>query len=159
MILVILGTQDKSFDRLLKEIDKQIKNNKINEKVVVQAGSTKYKSENMEIFDLIPMRKFNNLIEEADLIITHGGVGSILSSLRKNKKVIAIPRLSKYKEHTNDHQIQIVNKFEEDGYILGCKNVSKLEKKLEEIKNFVPKSYKGSNKLMINTIENFIKKN
>ena len=57
MILVTLGTQDKSFKRLLEAIDKQINAGKIKDKVVVQAGLTKYSSDNMEIFDFIPVSK------------------------------------------------------------------------------------------------------
>ena len=48
MIFVVLGTQDKSFERLLKAIDEQIEMKNIKEKVIVQAGSTKYKSKNMK---------------------------------------------------------------------------------------------------------------
>ena len=51
MIFVTLGTQDKNFDRLLVAIDKEIKKGNIKEKVIVQAGTTNFKSENMEIFD------------------------------------------------------------------------------------------------------------
>ena len=51
MILVLLGTQNNSFHRLLEEIDKLIKNKVIDEEVVVQAGYTKYESNNMKIFD------------------------------------------------------------------------------------------------------------
>ena len=158
MILVTLGTQDKTFDRLLKAIDKQIKLGNIKDKVIVQAGFTKYESDNMEIFDLISMKKFDELIDDATLVITHGGVGSILGAIRKNKKVIAIPRLSKYKEHTNDHQKEIVEEFVKQGYILTCKNLSKINETIEEIKNFKPTKYESNNKQMISTIVDFIEK-
>ena len=118
MILVTLGTQDKSFTRLLDSIQEQINNGNIKDKVIVQAGFTKYDSKDMEIFDLIDRDKFSNLIKKCDLLITHGGVGSILTGLKNNKKVIVCPRLSKYKEHMNDHQVQIVDRFYEAGYIL-----------------------------------------
>jgi len=158
MIFVILGTQDKLFPRLLKEIDKQIEKGNIKDEVIVQAGNTKYKSKNMKIFDFISMNDFNEYIKKSDFIITHGGVGSILNSLKNNKKVIAVPRLYKYKEHENDHQLQIINKFANEGYILGCNKVNDLEKKLKELHNFIPKKYVGSNELIINTIENFLEK-
>ena len=118
MIFVTLGTQDKSFERLLRDIQKQIDLGNIKEKVVVQAGFTKFDSKDMEIFDLIPMDDFDKLMNECDLLITHGGVGSIISGLKKNKKVIAVARLAKYKEHMNDHQKQIVDNFSDAGYIL-----------------------------------------
>ncbi|MEI3499338.1 MAG: hypothetical protein V8Q71_02420 [Bacilli bacterium] len=58
----------------------------IKDKVVVQAGCTDYKTENMTVFDYINTDKFNEIIDECDLIITHGGVGNILSGLKKAKK-------------------------------------------------------------------------
>ena len=74
MILVLLGTQNNSFHRLLEEIDKLIKQKIIQEEVIVQAGYTKYQSENMKIFDLIPKDELEKYQDQANLIITHGGV-------------------------------------------------------------------------------------
>ena len=156
MILVILGTQNKPFNRLLKAIDKQIKDGNIKDKVVVQAGQTLYKSDNMEIFDFLSMDKFDKLLKNADLIITHGGVGTILQAIRKRKKVIAVPRLSRYKEHVNDHQKQIVNEFAKNGHILKCENLSKLDEVIKESTKFTPIPYKGSNSLMMSILENYI---
>ena len=92
MIFVTLGTQDKDFSRLLKAIDREIEKGVIKEKVIVQAGHTKYESKNMEIFDLIPTDEFNEIIEKCDLLITHGGVGNILSAIKRGKPVIAAAR-------------------------------------------------------------------
>ena len=88
MILVTLGTQDKSFKRLLDAISKEIDKGTIKDKVVVQAGYTKYKNDKMEIFSSLPSDELEELIKKADLIITHGGVGSILTALKYKKKVI-----------------------------------------------------------------------
>ncbi len=158
MILVTLGTQDKPFERLLKAIESQIKKGTITDSVVVQSGFTKYESSYMEIFDLMPMTTFDTLLAEADLIITHGGVGSILGAIRKGKKVIAIPRLAKYHEHTNDHQKQIVEEFVKKGYILTCHNLSKIDETIREAADFVPKKYKSDNLNMIQIIEDYIEK-
>lgn len=156
MIFVTLGTQDKSFSRLLKAIDKEIEKGTIKDKVVVQAGLTKYKSKNMEIFDLIPADKFDQYIEKSDLVITHGGAGSILTALKKNKKVIAAARLSKYKEHTNDHQKQIVKEFSDEGYILELNDFNKLGKLIEKSKKFKPKKFMSNTKNMIKLLEDYI---
>ena len=80
MILITLGTHDKDFTRLLDLVQKQIDKGNIKDKVVVQAGHTKYESNDMEIFDLIDREKFSELISQCDLLITHGGVGSIITS-------------------------------------------------------------------------------
>ena len=90
MILVLLGTQNNSFHRLLEEIDNLIQKGIIKEEVVVQAGYTKYETSNMKQFDLIDSEEFEELQKKARIIITHGGVGSIISSIKKGKKVIAV---------------------------------------------------------------------
>ena len=156
MILVTLGTQDKEFTRLLKAIDREIEKGVITEKVVVQAGCTKYKSENMEIFDLIPANEFDEYIKKADLIITHGGAGSILTGVKNNKKIIAAARLAKYKEHTNDHQKQIIKEFSDQGYILELKDFNKLGKLIEKSKSFKPKKFVSNTSNMIELIDNYI---
>ena len=85
LILIALGTQDKPFYRLLDAVQKQIDNKVINEEVIVQAGcSSNYKSNDMKIFDLIPLDKFDELIEKCDVLITHGGVGTIIAGLKNN---------------------------------------------------------------------------
>lgn len=158
MILVLLGTQNNSFHRLLEEVDKLINEKKIKDKVVVQAGYTKYTSENMEIFTLIDKEKLLELQQKANFIITHGGVGSIITSLERGKKVIAVPRKKEYAEHVNDHQEDIVDVFSKKEYLIGIKDVKELENAIIKIKKFVPKKYENNNKMMINLIEDFIEK-
>lgn len=156
MIFVTLGTQNKSFERLLKAIEKEIERGNIDDDVIVQAGTTIYKSDKMKIFDMIPMKKFDDLLEKADYIICHGGVGTILNALKKEKKVLAVPRLSKYREHVNDHQKQIVEQFVKDKYILTSRNLEHIGKDIDRLKKFTPNKYSGSNKRMISIIEDFI---
>ncbi|MDO4963603.1 MAG: PssE/Cps14G family polysaccharide biosynthesis glycosyltransferase [bacterium] len=154
MILVTLGTQDKKFDRLLKAIDKQIKLGNIKDEVIVQAGySYNYKTNNMKIFDLIPIDEFDDLIKRCDILITHGGVGSIITGLKNNKKVIAVARLKKYKEHTNNHQLQIIDNFTKEGYILSLDDFNKLGDIIKNIDSFKPKKYKSNSKKFIDLVD------
>ena len=156
MIFVTLGTNDEQFPRLLKAIDREIENGNIKEKVIVQAGCTKYESKNMEIMDLVPRDEFDRLISECDLLITHGGVGSILTGINNGKKVIAVPRLARYKEHLNDHQLQIVENFSERKYIIAVKDLNKLGKAIEKAKTFKPQKFVSNTHNIINMIEEFI---
>ena len=68
MILVTLGTQDKSFIRLLDVIQKEIDKGNIKDEIVVQAGKTKYESKQMKIFDLIPTNEFSSLVKKCDVL-------------------------------------------------------------------------------------------
>ena len=153
MIFVTLGTQDKPFNRLLEAVQKQIDNKKIKGKVIVQAGCTKFESKDMEIFDLIDRDKFADLMKSCDILITHGGVGSIITGLKNDKKVIAAPRLAKYKEHTNDHQLQIIEKFSDTGLILPLYDFNNLAKTLKDIKKFKPKNILLPYKKFVNEIK------
>ena len=128
----------------------------IKDKVVVQAGSTKFESDDMEIFNLIEQNKFNELIEQANIIITHGGVGSIVTAVKLGKKVIAVPRLRKYGEHVNDHQIQIVETFSKQGFIKGIKDISELKETLKNIDTFTPNKLESNTENIVNIIRQFI---
>lgn len=158
MIFVSLGTNDKSFERLLKTIDREIEKGNIKDKVIAQSGYTKYSSKNMDVFDLMPMDKFNKCVDDCDILITHGGVGTILDGLKKGKKIIAFPRLSKYQEHVNDHQVEIIEEFYNSGFIL-TGDVEDVSSLINECRNFSPKSYKSNNykfnKLISDTIDSF----
>ena len=77
MILVTLGTQKQQFTRLLDAIE----NSNIDDEIIVQAGHTKYESKKMKIFDFISYDKMEELVNKADIIITHGGTGSIVEPL------------------------------------------------------------------------------
>lgn len=156
MVLVLLGTQNNSFHRLLEEVDKLMEKEVIKDEVIVQSGHTKYESKNMKVFNLISKEELDNLQEKADIIITHGGVGSIISSVKLGKKVIAVPRLSKYKEHVNDHQKDIVSIFDKKGYIIGLDGIEELENAFERIKEFVPNRYEENNEKMLSIISDFI---
>ena len=155
MIFVTLGTNDKSFKRLLKEFDKQIELGNIKEKVIVQSGFTKYKSNNMKIIDLMNMDEFKKNIEKCSILVTHGGVGTILDGIKLEKKIIAFPRLSKYQEHVNDHQIEIIDEFVKEGYILSGK-ISDLSDIIKKSYNFIPKIYKSNNYQFNKMIRDFI---
>lgn len=156
MILVLLGTQDNPFNRIMKEVSRQIKLGNIKERVVAQVGCTKNIDEKIESFDFCPKEKIEKLIEEARIVICHAGVGTIIECLNKNKRVIVVPRLKKYGEHANDHQVQITKDFESKGYIIPLYNIKKLDKALEDIKKFKPNKYESNTEKFKSKIEKYI---
>lgn len=155
LIFVTLGTQDKKFPRLLEAIQKQIDNGTISKKeeIIVQAGSTEFKSNDMEVINYMGIKKFEELVEKADLIISHAGVGSILTALNKNKKIIAAARLKEYGEHVNDHQLQILENFSKEGYLLALENFDELDVVLEKVKEFKPEKFKSNKEYFIKQLE------
>ena len=159
MILVLLGTQNNSFHRLLEEIQRNIDNGNIKEEVIVQKGYTKFYSKNMKTYNQLPLDELKKLTDEANFIITHAGVGSIITSIEKGKKVIAVPRLKQYKEHVNDHQLEITQSFNDMGYIVGLKGVEELEEAIKNIDKFEPKPYVKNTGKILQIVSDFIDNN
>ena len=160
MIFVALGTQDKQFKRLLIEVERLIKSGKIKDNVVAQIGKTKFTtdldSQKMELLEFATRTEMENIMENASLIITHGGVGTIIEGLNHGKKVIAVPRLKKYKEHVNDHQLQIIENFDKKGFIIGICEVEELEDALDKVDEFEPKKYESNNEKFVKKLEDTI---
>lgn len=153
MVFVTLGTQDKTFERLIDAVENQVKKQNIKEEVIVQAGSTKYVSDFVKIIPYMNENEFHDYMKKANIIITHGGVGTIIEGLELKKKMIVVPRLAKYGEHVNDHQVQIVENFEKSGYILAVYDLEKLDLVLAKLKEFIPKEYKKNNDKFVNKLE------
>jgi UDP-N-acetylglucosamine transferase subunit ALG13 len=156
LIFVVLGTHELPFNRLLKEIDKQILAGKINEEVLVQAGHTKYQSNHMNIFDFTTYEDMSELYRKANFIITHGGTGSITLGLKMGKKVIAVPRLVKYGEHNDNHQLEIVKQFYETGHILSWNEPMDLAEVIQSTEVFKPAQFESGNKKILSLIKQFI---
>ena len=155
-IFVMFGTQDKRFDRLLNAIltSEFIKKND----VYVQLGYTKGNYEMIKGQEYYSEADLMEQIKLADLIITHAGVGAIVSCLKQQKRTIVVPRLGKYKEQNNDHQVQIMERFDHQGYIIPCVDLNKLDDLVDNANSFQPKNYKIEKQGIIDEITNFIEK-
>lgn len=158
MILVTVGSQKFQFNRLLEEIDKLIDKKIITDKVFAQIGVSDYKPKNYEYVDFMTQEEFNKKLDECNLLITHAGTGVIVNAVKKEKKVIAIPRLEKYGEHVDNHQIQLIKQFEELNFIEPCYELDDLEKKLNEIKKKKYKKYVSNTNTIIDSIKEYIGK-
>ena len=145
MVLITVGTQKQEFNRMFELVRKSKELKK--EELIVQRGYTKCNnSKRIKAFDFIPLEQMEEYISKADIIISHGGVGTIFSAIKRGKKVIAIPRLEKYGEHINDHQIEICEELEKEGYILYYKDgIDDLDKLINKLKTTQFKKYSSDN--------------
>ncbi|MFC3886508.1 PssE/Cps14G family polysaccharide biosynthesis glycosyltransferase [Bacillus songklensis] len=159
MILVVVGTHELPFTRLLKAVEQQIAKGNIREEVIVQSGHTPYKSSNMKLVKFTSYEEMDQLYNQASYIITHGGTGSITSGLKKGKRMIAAPRLVKYGEHNDDHQLEIVNQFEVTGHLIAWHDGQDLGAVIEKIHSFQPAPFQSGRNDIISIIENFIEEN
>lgn len=157
MIFVTVGSQKFQFNRLLKAIDMLVKNKDISEEVFAQIGYSDYYPQNFNWKKFLDREEFIKLETEANIVVTHGGTGAIVGAIKKRKKVIAIPRLSRYGEHVDDHQTQIINEFQKQNLIYGLKDCNKLLNALEYVKSHKFNIYTSNTKKVEDSIERFIK--
>lgn len=153
MIFVTIGTQDKKFSRLLKQVQLLIDKGVINEEIIVQSGTTEFESKSMKVIPFMDMEAFNDALSNARYIITHGGVGTIMNGLRMHKAMIAVARRVEYGEHENDHQLQIIENFNRLGYVVGCSDVDQLEDAISKIESFTPKDWVSNKQMLLDDLK------
>lgn len=157
LILVCVGASEYKFDRLLKIIDELCNEGTLNgSEIIAQIGNTDYKPRNYKSFKLIGRDEFEKYMENADLIITHAGTGSVIPPLKLGKKIIVFPRRQKNKEHLDDHQLELKNIFTEAGYTLSAENKDELRIAIKKSKTFKPKKFISNNKRINDLIINYI---
>lgn len=156
MIFITLGSQKFQFDRLLKAVDELIEREIIREEVFAQIGYSTYVPKHYKYEAFLDREAFLAMEGKADIVITHGGTGAIIGAVKQGKKVIAVPRLSKYKEHVDDHQLQIIKQFDEMNLICNCMNCDELECAIKEVKVKKYNSYTSNTHSILASIEKFI---
>lgn len=157
MIFVTLGSQKFQFNRLLKEVDTLIEKGVITEEVFAQVGYSDYQPKNYKYKQFLDRDEFAEWEEKCDTLITHGGTGAIIGAVKKGKKVIAVPRLAKYGEHVDDHQLQLVEQFDDLNLICSCVDISELDAALNEVKYTIFPHYKSNTYRIVQSIEEYIK--
>jgi len=154
MILVLLGTQPLPFTRLITELIALHKKGSIGEsEIVIQAGCTTVDYPAFKTFEFIEKQQLNDYIQRADLVITHGGAGSMFDALRAHKKVIALARQQKLGEHLDDHQFELVDMLFAEKYLIGCHT---LHESFGLLDNFSFKTYHSNQKKIINHVLGWI---
>ncbi|MGG4405948.1 PssE/Cps14G family polysaccharide biosynthesis glycosyltransferase [Geobacillus stearothermophilus] len=137
MIFVTVGTHEQSFDRLIRKIDDLKGKNIINEKVIIQLGYTKYKPQFCEWMEMIGFDEMHNYVKQANIVITHGGPGSIFLPLQYKKIPIVVPRQKEYGEHVDNHQVLFTKRLEKMKKVLPVYNIEDLENKILNYNNLV----------------------
>lgn len=163
MIFVTVGTHEQQFNRLVEYMDRWAGEHE--EKVVIQTGYSTYEPKHAEWSKLYPYQKMIELVNQARIVITHGGPSSFIMPLQVGKTPIVVPRQYKYNEHVNDHQVRFSKEVEKrlgniidvediemlgrviqnfDSYDKTKKNTSNNEKFCTALENIVDDMFKGN---------------
>lgn len=102
MILVTVGMQ-LGFDRLIEAMDTIAPSLGI--EVLAQTGKGTYQPKHMDARVSIAPAEFEELVKRSRLIVSHAGIGTVLTAQRFQKPIILFPRRLEHGEHRNDHQV------------------------------------------------------
>ena len=154
MIFVTMGTQKFQMNRLVKAADELAE--QISEEVFVQKGWSDYVPKHCKFTDFMDATDYNKKIGECSVLVTHAGVGTIVSGIKAGKPIVVVPRMNKYLEHVDDHQHQIAEAFSTKGCVLCCEEVEKLQEYIDKARTYEFKPYELRGGNIEKTIMDFI---
>ena len=106
MIFVTTGTCD-PFDRLLQVVDCL----GAGERLVVQHGVSPVRPRGAHCVAFLAYDELVAVVREARVVVTHAGVGSVLTALANGKRPIVVPRLAAQGDAIDDHQLEFARKI------------------------------------------------
>ena len=128
MIFVTVGTNEAPFDRLVERFDRVERD----EHVIIQCGASSIRPARAECVDFISFTELVEHVRAARIVVTHAGVGSVAVALANGKHPIVVPRLARFGEAVDDHQLAFARRFAATGQVRLVEDLEELPAALEE---------------------------
>jgi len=157
MIFLTVGTV-LPFDRLVRAVDQAIEAHLITAPVFAQIGRTDFRPRHMDWVPTLEKSAFDRQIAEASFVIGHAGMGSMMIALERRKRLLVMPRLKRYGEHVNDHQVASARRFAQLGCVLAAYDSTELPERLREIETFVPAFLPSQTDKVIERLTQFLER-
>lgn len=155
MIFVTVGTHYHGFDRLIKKMD-EISDN-LEDKVIMQIGNTNFKPKKTDWFKFLDYDSILEILKKSDLIICHGGAGTLLDVLRLDKRTIVVPRLKNFKEVYDDHELELAESLKNRNISI-VYDIEDLEHQIKFSNNFCNRNNENKeNSKLINYLSEYFK--
>jgi beta-1,4-N-acetylglucosaminyltransferase len=156
MIFLTVGTQF-PFDRLVMTVDALLEKKIVSELVFGQIGETEYKPRNFEYTASMEKQFFDDMVGKSSAIISHAGVGTITIAMETGKPLLVMPRLSRYGEVVNDHQMLIAERFEKSGLLMAAYSEEELVDLLPKLATFRPLTRQNQLAAVVGRVTSFLK--
>jgi UDP-N-acetylglucosamine transferase subunit ALG13 len=128
MIFVSVGTHEAPFDRLLQAVEEL----RPDEQIVVQHGPSGVRVPGAVEAEYLPFEEVVDYIREARAVVMHAGVGSVMIALANGKRPIVMPRLHRFGEHVDDHQLELARRLEANGLVTVVEDHERLAEALAQ---------------------------
>ena len=156
MVFVTVGSQKFPFDRLLKAVDECVGDGSLPRDTFAQSGTSSYVPAHCKSRDFLNRDEFAAKLDACEVLVTHGGTGSIVRALKRGKRVIAMPRLARYGEHVDDHQVQLLEEFEGAGLLLTCHDARSLAEAYAKSLTSVAPCYETNNARFVEDLDRYL---
>ena len=155
MIFLTVGTQF-PFDRLVTAVDDAAGQGLFKDEMFAQIGNSAYRPRNFKAVCSLDKQEYDEMLRCAAGVISHAGMGTIAAALEHKKPMLVMPRLKRFGEVVNDHQVQIARQFERDGYVVAAYGVEELPEKIKTLNSFVPKCRQEQAQAVAQRIRRFL---
>jgi UDP-N-acetylglucosamine transferase subunit ALG13 len=146
-IFVTVGTHPQPFNRLLAEMERLVESKRLKASVFAQTGNSSF-TPKFGFKRFLGEAEFEERFAWADIVVGHGGAGTIINAMRFNKKLVVVPRLQQFGEHTNDHQLDLAEALETQGKCIAVHKIRELGNAIERAGSFKPKAASNRRRLV-----------
>lgn len=137
MIFLTVGSRY-GFDRLVRAVDDMVDRGEIQDDVTAQIGLGGYVPRHMQYERFMEGPRYDARMRDAHMLIGHAGSGTISLAVANCKPLLVLPRLKRFHEHVNDHQVATARKFEQLHQVLAADGAADLPRRFAELPSFVP---------------------
>ncbi|MEX0801338.1 MAG: glycosyltransferase [Dehalococcoidia bacterium] len=145
MIFVTVGTDAAPFDRLLRTVDSLPRE----ERLVVQHGSSAVQPRDATCFPFLSFEELSEYIRQARVVVTHAGVGSIMVARENGKRPLVLPRLGRYGEAVDDHQLPLARRLDREGLVTLVEEAARLAEAIRVADDAKTVSLNGGSELVL----------
>jgi UDP-N-acetylglucosamine transferase subunit ALG13 len=136
MIFVTVGSQ-MPFDRLINAVDLWARQSSRTD-VFAQTGPSDIKPRHIQWVRELTPDAFHQHMIQAQAVVAHAGMGTILTALERSKPILVMPRRGDLRETRNDHQVATAQQFEKQGRLSVAYDTTELSAKLDALTHLKP---------------------
>ena len=126
------------FNRLVESVAELKRRGNLPERVIAQVGIGGAQPRELECVETMSFGEIQETLSRADLVICHGGTGSIITALRERCRTVVMPRLFELAEHYDNHQLEISESFEQRRLVRVARSTDELRAAIEAARQAEP---------------------
>ena len=158
---VSVGNATQPFDRLINGVISNM--HLLPAPIYIQHGNSYLSNKNLDINTItatkfLNMNQFESKIKECEILILHAGAGSSIHAIKSGKIPIIMPRLSKYGEHVDDHQLELALELDARKLAVILKDFNYLSEAILNLKTIFNLKKINSKSVLFEEIDNLLYK-